>query len=119
MQHFEDVWKTVLGDAAGERLREPRAVTTLSPAQGEEGFAGTSLTQSINNNMVCSAFKSDTFSLTISSSASTREQHQPRTIQLQVKSCLWQGQEHHAALLQLPRVSTAQRNSPWPLCQCC
>lgn len=64
-------------------LREPRAVTTLSPAQGEEGFAGTSLTQSINNNMVCSAFKSDTFSLTISSSASTREQHQPRTIQLQ------------------------------------
>lgn len=82
-------------------------MTTLSPAQGDEGFAGTSLTQSVNNNVVCSAFKSDTFSLTVLSSAFIREQHQPRTIRLQVKSCLWQGLEDNAALLQLPSVSTA------------
>lgn len=36
---------------------------SLSPAQRDEDFAGTSLTQSINNNMVCSVFKSVTFSL--------------------------------------------------------
>lgn len=60
-----------------------------SRVQGDENFAGPSLTQSINNNVVCSGLKSVTFSLTILSSAFIREKYQPRTIQMQAKSCLW------------------------------